>query len=382
MIELDQYGTPIKVFEGIGVVEFESGSRADIAFDARQLEDGSIVVGCMAKGGTALQRDAKRIIGYTTDYDEIEINGQRANLLSGGSGYLAKMHYSFTRLRLMHTPNRWPVDRVTGALANFIFDPFGLMIVPDPMQVAFRGYNLEIVPVENYIRVWERLQGIGGVLQTAKVIVGRVDGQTFNEDEIADLLFDLCNPLSLARSTRVTWVSYEAVSIANSGQTIPQFTQYTSSISRSYTTIGLTQRLLSDIAELVSAWGAHGGTNSISRDDLSARIAHFLDTCARGTFAETLGLTAASLLDAVANQYATITGFKGAFRQRLEHLVGDLNISCAFLPEVIKTRNNLAHEGAFATADTAKEDRQLRWLAYAILVRLVDINMVVPSYGP
>lgn len=363
----------------MGSVEFADGEAADIYFDARQMDDGRIVVGCLAKGGTRLSREATRIHGVTTDYDTIALDGRNETLLNGAmGGTLPHMHYAFRTMRLTHGPSHLPARHFSATFANLIIDPFNIMIPPPAMQVTFGDYCLEIAPVDGYVQAWERLQAYGGVLPTVTITVSRTDDRLIDAGEITPLLFELCNPLSLACSTRIAWLRYVASWPKDDGTRRPLHTEHTSSLSQPYTNDGVMRGLTSDIAALLPAWAVRA-PSPISTEALGIRIAHYLDACARHNFAETSALSAAALLDAISNEYATATSFKGTLRKRLDHLLEDLQIECDFVDAAVQTRNELAHQGRFLTENHGLENTQLLWLAYAILVRLVDTTLPLPE---
>jgi hypothetical protein len=78
MDELDDYGVPVRRYEGVGEVLYGDGPPTDVAFDARQLDDGSIVVGCSANGAR-LSDAATGIRGRTSEGMELSTSGHVRN---------------------------------------------------------------------------------------------------------------------------------------------------------------------------------------------------------------------------------------------------------------------------------------------------------------
>jgi hypothetical protein len=65
MDELDQYGPPVRRYEGMGQLQFHDGSTSPIFSEARQIEDSGIVIGCLAPSGT-LGLEPEALSGFTT----------------------------------------------------------------------------------------------------------------------------------------------------------------------------------------------------------------------------------------------------------------------------------------------------------------------------
>jgi len=75
--------------------------------------------------------------------------------------------------------------------------------------------------------------------------------------------------------------------------------------------------------------------------------------------------------------------WRRSFRSRLNRMLKDLNIKCAFLNEVKSSRDALVHEGRFHAIDKdqqRRENAQLLWVSYAVLLRLITKDAVIPHF--
>lgn len=327
MRELDRYGPTIKVYEGVGVAISESGEQVNVYFDARQRQDSSIIVGCMAQSGVMIPRNVREIRGTTTEHDAIRISGERTNLHTSMGGAVPFMIYAFTQMHLSQPIfNNWPIEVVTCAIANFIFEYQELSTMPDPIEVTFRGYQIRIEPVGNYPDVYGLLRAVGGIQQTATAIITPGDNERIDEDALSDLLFALSHPLTLARSTRVMWLWYRAETISNSDHILPHHTYHVSSFPLSFTIKAMASGFTADVATLVKAWGNEQMQRLLPLNDVYPRIAQYLDAVRESAFAESAGLAAATLLDVLANGHAVATGRTAVIPENVwkEYIAPDL----------------------------------------------------------
>lgn len=363
MRELDQYGPTIRTYEGVGTAVAETGDEVPIYFDARQRQDSSIIVGCMAQSGTIIPREVRMIRGTTTEHETIKIEGTRVNLHSAIGGQVPFMIYAFSTMHVSHSYHEWPIDAVTCALTNFVFDFRSLSIQPEPIKMTFRGYQIIIEPVSNYIDTFGLLHAEGGIHQTATAKITPGTRGHIEEAELPDLLFALCYPLSLARSTRVTWLWYRAESLSNSGNSLPHHAYHVASFALPFTMKGHVNSLTADVEKLVQAWGSDAIQRLLPLDDVYPRIAQYLEAVREGAFAESAGLAAATLLDVLANGHAVATGRTSVIRENVwnEYLAPELRRTLidimARLPETTTTPEP---PGATATrADAIKAIRAL-----------------------
>jgi hypothetical protein len=73
MDELDQYDPVVGRYQGIGQLQFVDGS-SPVFFEARQVEDSRIVIGCFAPSGT-LGLDPRALSGVTTTDESLPTDG-------------------------------------------------------------------------------------------------------------------------------------------------------------------------------------------------------------------------------------------------------------------------------------------------------------------
>lgn len=450
MKELNQYGTALRTYEGMGTASFSDGRTVSVYFECRQITSGEIVVGCMASIEQSLHGEVERIEGVTTGGEHFATGKQIERIYDGMVQRPPVLHFTCDTVYI-YDPRRvafCPVTALEVALVNLIVDPQELNAIPAPTMMRFGGYRIDISFLEDYQRRYEFLSRARGILQTATATIVPEENQALEHEDIMRILDQLCTPLSLATSNKVTWLWYTSKFDENT----PLATTHGSMITRPFTNGGIAFDLSTNIIPIVAAYNADIDF-VIDKEEVRSGIHQYLDACSESVFFETQSLSAATLLDNLANRYAVATDravvldesiwtyyitpqlektleeiletfpstsdkpdvehatisridaieavrkldrnsrdalasklrglWRRSFRSRLNRMLKDLNIKCAFLNEVKSSRDALVHEGRFHAIDKdqqRRENAQLLWVSYAVLLRLITKDAVIPHF--
>jgi hypothetical protein len=194
------------------------------------------------------------------------------------------------------------------ALQNFVFGQQDRL----PTAPHVRGLRATITPVAEYIARSGRLRRYGGIGQTAWCdITDPAHPQGPLTPEAAeDLMNELIHPLSLALGTLVSWHECQALDISGS----PIEVIHRSKVTRAFSYEVVSMGWQAPVPGVVSAWFAqlddvqNASASRMSSDELVVRLRHHIDACATDSYMETRALSAATLLDVLAERHAELIG--------------------------------------------------------------------------
>ncbi len=169
MDELERYGTAEHRYEGTGCLVGSDGSNTEVYFDARQVDDGAIVIGVAAVGGSIVG-EASSFRGRTFSGLELRTEGPMSDVFrTFGRGDRA--HFIVPQLEVAASTEATP-RTIRFALYNFAFGQTrNPPIVRRHLQIG--DVNLSISPVDAYESGQARLRSYGGVAHTAWCDVSR-----------------------------------------------------------------------------------------------------------------------------------------------------------------------------------------------------------------
>ena len=229
-------------------------------------------------------------------------------------------------------------------------------------------------------------------------------------DEAAELMTDLIPCLRLWSGNALDWIYGEGcLHLGRTSEILHNF-----SIVGDYSATALFGWFRPSLSELVEA---------ASDQTRKEQIDGFVDACRTSQFRETKGIAAATLLDALAAQYAAaqgkdkimsgnafkrkvlpslgkaiddislsddikcqlksfvLGGYRTSMRDRVDLLSDELSLfmSDELRRRVIKVRNDLVHKGRFPDKDRSLADCDLLlWMDFAVLCRLVGYQGKLP----
>jgi len=394
LYSLDDLGEPRFSYTGEGRIIFDGGFHYPVTFDARQMQRGTLIVDCVLPESHPLaffiMPPLVSLRGNTGDF-EIDITNP-TGVFSWDDDDPSHMRFGPQFFRLSSRTNQ--DDRrgdVVATLVNFAFAEDAEDL--SPVSFRFKGRDITISPNDAYRQRFLRVYEMGGFVETAIVTIHR--GGDLQPSEIEDLLLELTYPLSLATSNKVMFTHY----VVTNGSNQEVYRLHAEAITRPFSRSGADLRLTVSWLDLINAWDAGQLNQHVPITELRKRIDQYTDSCALDSFMDTRTLLACTVIDAITNEFAKNDTSKvwlsnkgkpreGSFRERLVHVLNTLNVSCTFTQDVTNTRNKLAHEGRFRNAPSdsrtyLKESSECRWVAFAVLSRLVAPNVQLKSvYNP
>lgn len=434
MKELDRYGSPLFSYQGMGEVVSNDGETASVYFEARQTVEGGIIIGCLSQELLPID-DLQQVRGSTVERRIIETYGAITfAAMSGGSPGPQKLVVTCRGNSGIAVHRFFPpclgTQSIQFALVNFMFE--AAIHVPDePLKIVVDDYVINISPVEDYVERCKQLRDSGGVLHTAWCVVERRDSQIVDPNTVRDFMSELLWPISLAIGSKVNWLfCVERDSYAKE----PVLTRHQYALTRPWGETARRWRWSNDIVQLVLAWFDRDPNHYPPATELKRGIDHYLEAGAKGSYLETRGLSAATLLDTLAYGYtsakkeelilpktgwkvirpgivaALLQGVEGlagisdkdreklvdqltnnlsglnrrSFRQRLETITGDFGIPMSekLIKRVVDSRNMLVHRGSFENTDRGlkywEEYLSLLWTGRSVLLRMIGYDGLLP----
>lgn len=416
MDELDRYGSPVHRYEGVGEVTYADGPPTPVYFDARQIDDGTVIVGCLSTGGFIGDRPTG-ITGRTVAGDRFWTSGDMTEVFLRAGG-VNKAHYICREMRVSRAPTERTISpRVQFALHNFVFGQ-GEHAPRSPVSFEVDGLRVSLAAVDDYEPRLARLRRYGGIVHTAWCDVRSAQGPThlISLAEAQEFMDRLVNPLSLALGTLVSWHHLTARDYFDQMTDIV----HRSSIARPFSNLVVGRGWHVDAAAMVGAWFGADDGRVFPPEQLAIYIRQHLDACAHETFLETRALSAATLLDVMTGRYAQLTGtedavspehwqavvlpglhqalagiprltqdqvgqikaslehqYRRSFKRKLKQLLDDLGMTPAINSKrrtaATNARNALVHYGRFHATDRGRQTAEffnLLLLSRSSLLRL------------
>lgn len=428
---MQAYRSSFPSYEGAVVVEDRENSqeKARGYFEAVQAPDGQITIGCFFPGGRWI--DAEEDIRnhnlryYTRDdgwslqtKGDVRVLLERCYDNNGKDMYEAVINVSSLRAEKRSCVAQLYYDSIRFAIANLVLDQSDSQM-PHPISFNFQNISLKINPVEDYLGRVKRLRAVRRVEHTVditirkKVMASQEYPARISLDEAAEIMTDLIPCLRLWSGNALDWIYGEGcLHLGSPSEILHNF-----SIVGDYSDTALFGWFRPSLSELVE---------SASVRNRRGQIDGFVDACRTSQFRETKGIAAATLLDALAAQYAkgqgkdkimprnafkrdvqsalykaiddisvpsvsdhikcqlksfVLGGYRSNMRERVELLSDELSVCMSddLKSRVIKVRNELVHEGRFPDNERSEADcNLLLWMNFVVLCRLVGYQGQLP----
>ena len=421
------YGSPFPSYEGAVVVEDKDTSqeKARGYFEAVQAPDGEITIGCFFPGG-AWECAENDIRNHNLRYHARD--GGWSLQTEGGIFILSERCYKFmyevvikvTRMRAKQPSHREnpDYDSLRFAIANLVLGGITGNQTPRPITFNFQNIPLTVKPVEDYLGRVRRLQAVGGIEHTVDVEIKLPHSARKSLDESVDLMTDLTSILRLWSGNKLNWLYGEGYTYGGN----PSEVLHQSPILGDYSNTVLFFGLSVSLCELTKTVPIPQ-ERALNARNIREHIDGFVDSCKTGQSWETSAIAAATLLDALAAQYAVIQGkseilsedcfnrkvlpalesviksiklqkdvkdqlkskFQGMYRTSMRRKVKFLSdelqlcMNSKLRGRVVDVRNELVHKGRFPDRARSQSDcNLLLWMDFAILCRLVGYEGELP----
>jgi hypothetical protein len=411
MRQLDRYGLAEHQYEGVGEVQFTGRDPTKVYFDARQMPDATLVVGCVAMEGS-LSGDPYELTGHTLDRRSFQSAGPLITVSHRITNGYQSAELLCREIRVGADVTLSTLEPVRFALYNYAFGQRDAVPLR-PIDLDWGTFRISISAADDYASRIAQLRSAGGVAQTAWCSIAAnkpLPDREFPLDEARSLADDVVDALSLATGTLVTW--HYCVGTAWSGSKTQHLHQ--AAVSKTFAKLVLNQRWFASAGDAIRAWLDPAVDAKIGRDDLRVYVHQQCDSCSEEAFFETRALSAATLLDVVAGRYAEQTDtqnfvtpndwqakvlpalhgaldaldgltaeqrgeasqnlshmYRRGFRRNLRKLLTDLEVPVknTTLTKVIASRNTLTHSGHFHSKSTEKHFQE--YLRLVLLGRCI-----------
>lgn len=423
------YRSSFPSYEGAVVVEDNETSqeKARGYFEAVQAPDGQITIGCFFPDGKWLDAEEdmrKHNLRYYTRDDgwslqtkgDVRVLSDRCYANHGKGMYEIVISVSNLRAEKQSYKGTPDYESLRFTLANLVLSQSDSQM-PQPISFSFQNSSLTINPVEDYLDRVRNLRAVRGVEHTVDITIRKkdVDPQGFSArmslKEAARLMADLIPALRLWSGNKLDWIYGEGYLHTGS----PSERLHNFSIIGGYSSTALFGWFRPSLSELIE---------SASVQNHGDHIDGFVDACRTSQFRETKGIAAATLLDALAVQYAKAQGkseiipkdtfetdvlpalrktidstdfqeevkdqikssvqggYRTSMRRKIKLLSDRLSLSMKskLRGRVVNVRNELVHEGRFPDNDRSIADcNLLLWMDFAVLCRLVGYQGELPQ---
>lgn len=305
-LDLRRYREFVSRYEGWGQVHTSAGKTGRAFFDARQLPDGSIVLGCFLEetpyndDGVFNARDIIQADFITSEGFNVTTSGAILCTEGGGDEY----HFSVESLvvNLVDVPS---VTEVQMALLNFSplaeFDADkGIELIQWP--ICFSVHELEVTISRGETIDWTapHRDTLHRTLVTSACSMKRKDGVPVDFQSVTKLANAMLTPLSLAVGTRVGVTTITGVN----GHEEDQLISYIGIPPRPFAPIITSATWNADIPAIIRAWFDESIEKPIQITELESAVDMFIDCCSPHITLEARCLLACCLLDALAVRYS------------------------------------------------------------------------------
>ena len=403
---MQAYRSSFPSYEGAVVVEDRENSqeKARGYFEAVQAPDGQITIGCFFPGGRWINAEEDirdhNLRYYTRDdgwslqtKGDVRVLSDRCYANHGKAMYEVILSVSSLRAEKQSYRGKPDYDSLGFALANLVLGKRdNHPSQPKPITFNFQNSSLTIKPVEDYPDRIARLQSVGGVEHTADITIrpNGIDSQELparkSLDEAVGLMTDLIPVLRLWSGNKTNWLYGEGYNydshpseVLHQSPVVSGYSEVTfyygwSTHIPGYPSVTLSELAASDFPKQARV---------LNGENIREHIDGFVDACRTSQFRQTKAIIAATLLDALAKQYANVQG-KGktkTMRNRVDLLSDELALcmDCKSRCRVVKVRNALVHEGCFPDNARSLEDcNLLLWMNFTALCQLVGYQGKLP----
>lgn len=329
---LDKFGVLRRAFQGAGLIRFQNGEEFEAQFTLAQHYDGQLLF------SADLARPIWDFFGRQFEVESLTgtlSDGRPVNLLD--PIFLKETSPSNSGTRLVGFPSRWAIGQmdfdspafVTFELVNFLFlgtevetvtrdglERSTLSLLP----LNLGGTEVEVRWSPDYKQVESTLRAQKGVQVTC--IVRKTIHSAAEVGDAESAIEALCNLMSVARGTLVSWTSYDI----HASNEAPYYSFYRNSVTRRYAGIQLIQdhRIHETKSFLEEGFKLYGG---LDEEYQMGRVARAYTEARAGPFLETRSMLIAVLAEYLAGVRArlenhTLFLLEEEFENGLESLKG------------------------------------------------------------
>lgn len=167
------------------------------------------------------------------------------------------------------------------------------------LKISINGIDIFIRPVSGYNKIIKDIEYTHNVAVTADLLV---EGSIENKDNIIQIVDNICSLLSLAKGTKINWISY---TIENNNGEVPE-KYYSNRVTKSYSVLRLISYENPNALKkyLESTYVSY--INKINDWKFNIIIEEFIDAAKEGDYLEFRGLKLAATMEFILGKYKSL----------------------------------------------------------------------------
>ena len=167
------------------------------------------------------------------------------------------------------------------------------------LKISINGIDFFIRPVSDYKNIINDIEYTRNVAVTAELLV---DGSIENKDEIIYIVNNICSLLSLAKGTKINWISYTIEN--NNGDVLEKY--YSNRVTKSYSVLRLIgYENPSDLKKYLESTYANY-INKLNDWKFNIIIEEFIDAAKEDDCLEFRGLKLAIIMEFILGKYKSL----------------------------------------------------------------------------
>jgi len=167
------------------------------------------------------------------------------------------------------------------------------------LKISINGIDIIIRPVSSYNKIIKDIEYTHNVAVTADLLI---EGNIENKDNTIQIVDNICSLLSLAKGTKINWISYTIEN--NNGEVLKKY--YSNRVTKSYSTL----RLISyenpnDLKKYLESTYINY-IDKINDWKFNIIIEEFIDAVKEGDYLELRGLKLAATMEFILGKYKSL----------------------------------------------------------------------------
>ena len=167
------------------------------------------------------------------------------------------------------------------------------------LKITINGIDIFIRPVNGYNKIIKDIEYTHNVAVTADLLV---EGNIENKDNIIQIVNNICSLLSLAKGTKINWISYTIEN--NNGEVLEKY--YSNRVTKSYSTLILISYENSNDFKKYLESTYVNYINKINDWKFNSIIEEFIDATKEGDCLEFRGLKLAATMEFILGKYKSL----------------------------------------------------------------------------
>ena len=167
------------------------------------------------------------------------------------------------------------------------------------LKISINGIDIIIRPVSGYNKIIKDIEYTHNVAVTADLLI---EGNIENKDNTIQIVDNICSLLSLAKGTKINWISYTIEN--NNGEVLEKY--YSNRVTKSYSTLGLiSYENPNDLKKYLESTYINY-IDKLNDWKFNIIIEEFIDAVKEGDYLELRGLKLATTMEFILGKYKSL----------------------------------------------------------------------------